>query len=211
VGKLSKKSIITRAIPALEYFNIANALTTVTVILNILIVYMALQENTKWAFWIYVFVVGIDVFDGKIAKLLKCTTEFGARLDSLCDAVSFCIMPAVIAFFMGFNTPAALVLVILNAAAGMWRLAYFDIKGLAKEGKREYYVGSPTTRTDAIFFIGLTLAGLFREYINVFFYAFFIVSPVIMLANIKIEKVGLFAKVLYVVVPLTSVAYLFIW
>lgn len=208
---MSNKNIITRAVPALEYFNLPNLLTTMTIVLNVLIVHMAMQGNTKWAFWIYFFVIGIDVFDGKIAKRFHCTTEFGARLDSLCDGVSFCIMPAIIAFFMGFTSPVAIALTILNAITGMWRLAYFDITGLFKEGDHEYYVGSPTTRTAAIFFIGLALLGLFREYLNLFFYGFFIVSPVLMLANIRIEKVGLFAKVLYVAGPLTAIAYLFIW
>lgn len=206
-----KDNLLVRAFPALRHTNFPNLLTTVTVVLNVIIIYMAFKGSTFWAFWIYSIVIGIDVFDGKIAKLLKCTSEFGARLDSLCDAVSFCIMPAVIAIFMGFNNPAAIILMILNACAGMWRLAYFDIEGLSKSGNKEYYVGTPTTRTAAIFFIGIVVFGFFRNYINIFFYVFFIISPILMLANIKVGKVDVFAKLLYVFVPITMILYFFAW
>jgi CDP-diacylglycerol--serine O-phosphatidyltransferase len=208
---MSGKSAITKAIPALGYFNLANALTTVGGALNIVIVFMALQGNTKWAFWLYIFLIGIDAFDGKIAKWLKCTSDFGARLDSLCDAVSFCVMPAVIAFFLGFTSPAAVALAILNAIAGMWRLAYFDIHGLSRSVDREFYVGWPTTRTAALFYIVLTFGGLFRDQLNLLFYGFFILSPILMLANVRIEKFGFVAKFFYIFLPITAVAYLFIW
>jgi len=102
-------------------------------------------------------------------------------------------------------------LVMLNAFAGMWRLAYFDLRGLRKEGDREYYVGSPTTRNAAVFYILLTFGGLFREHLNLLFYAFFAVSPLLMLANIPIRKGSLFENSFFVVLPLTALAYLFIW
>lgn len=35
-----------------------------------------------------------DIFDGSAARLLNQTSEFGAQLDSLCDAVSFGVAPA---------------------------------------------------------------------------------------------------------------------
>ncbi len=208
---MNNKSIFVRMIPALEYYNIANLMTTLTIVLNILIVYLLLQGDIKWALWLYPFVAIIDVFDGKIARWTNCTSEFGARLDSLCDAVSFSFMPAVIAFFLGFNHPMAIALVIINAVAGIWRLAYFDIVGLVKEGNKEFYIGTPTTRTAALFFIGLTMMGFFQEYIIIFFYIFFIVSPILMLINCKIEKVGLFAEFLYVLMPVSMILYWFVW
>jgi len=197
--------------PALEYYNIANLMTTLTIVLNILIVYLLLQGDIKWALWLYPFVIIIDVFDGKIARWTNCTSEFGARLDSLCDAISFSFMPAVIAFFLDFNNPIAITLVIINAVAGVWRLAYFDLLGIIKDGDKEFYIGTPTTRTAALFFIGLSVMVLFKEYICIYLYIFFILSPILMLMNFRIEKVGLFAKFLYVVLPISMILYLFTW
>jgi CDP-diacylglycerol---serine O-phosphatidyltransferase len=206
-----KKNVITKAFPAFEFFNAANLLTTAGVALNVLIAYMAARGNVKWAVWLYAFVLAIDAFDGKIARWLDCRTEFGARLDSLCDAVSFCVMPAAIAYYLGFTGPAAAALSILNAVAGIWRLAYFDVVGLSKDGDREYFTGSPTTNNAAVFYIVVALGGLFRESLGWFFYCFFAVSPVLMLVNWRIRKMGLFTKILYVAVPASALAYLFTW
>jgi CDP-diacylglycerol--serine O-phosphatidyltransferase len=208
---MSEKNVLVRAFPALEYFNVANLLTILAIALDILIVYLALLGWTKWAFWLYVFVLGIDAFDGKVARLLKCSTEFGARLDSLCDGVSFCIMPAVMAVIMGFTTPVAVVLVILNAIAGIWRLAYFDLRGLLKVGDREYFIGLPTTRSAAVFYVALTFGGLFREHLDLLFYVFFAVSPPLMVSNIRMRKGSPVENSLFVILPLCAAAYLFIW
>src|SRR5688572_17078539 len=35
-----------------------------------------------------------DMLDGSVARLMKQTSELGAQLDSLCDAVSFGVAPA---------------------------------------------------------------------------------------------------------------------
>jgi CDP-diacylglycerol--serine O-phosphatidyltransferase len=205
------KRFVIKAFPALEYFNAANLLTTLAVALNILIVYLALQGETKWAFWLYFFVLGIDGFDGKVARWLKCSTDFGAKLDSLSDAISFCVMPAVMAAFLGFNSPAAIALVILNAVAGLWRLAYFDLRGLRREGEREYFTGAPTTRSAAVFYIMLTLGGLFRERLDLLLYAFFAASPLLMLSGIPMRKNSPFERAFFFILPLCAVAYLLIW
>ena len=38
-----------------------------------------------------------DQLDGRLARLTRATSKFGAELDSLCDAVSFGVAPALIA------------------------------------------------------------------------------------------------------------------
>ena len=40
----------------------------------------------------------IDVFDGKIARRLNISSEFGKEIDSLADLVSFCIVPSLLLF-----------------------------------------------------------------------------------------------------------------
>jgi CDP-diacylglycerol--serine O-phosphatidyltransferase len=44
---------------------------------------------------LYIFMAAIfDMLDGIVARLLNATSEIGAELDSLCDAVSFGVAPA---------------------------------------------------------------------------------------------------------------------
>src|SRR5579872_4016313 len=50
-----------------------------------------------WIAAILIFLAMVfDMLDGRAARWAKQTSEFGAELDSLCDAVSFGVAPAVI-------------------------------------------------------------------------------------------------------------------
>ena len=67
----------------------------------------------------------LDGIDGRIARLLKAQSRFGAELDSLADSLSFGIAPALVLFLWSLQRPAALRLVrrarvrdLLRAAAG---------------------------------------------------------------------------------------------
>jgi CDP-diacylglycerol---serine O-phosphatidyltransferase len=97
-----------------------------------------------------------DSFDGFVARATGTTSEFGKQFDSLADIVSFGIAPAVLAFTWGIRgiaeTPlldvrriheigwwVALSFVICCA----WRLARFNIQGMAPGGGSRYFVGLP--------------------------------------------------------------------
>ena len=43
----------------------------------------------------------LDALDGRVARLIKGTSEFGKELDSLTDFVSFGIAPVLILYFLG--------------------------------------------------------------------------------------------------------------
>lgn len=79
---------------------------------------------------IYLFLaVGCDTLDGRLARLLNATSKFGAELDSLSDAVSFGVAPAVLVYLatlhqLGGWGQAAAVSYLLCAAI---RLARFNI------------------------------------------------------------------------------------
>ena len=45
----------------------------------------------------------LDALDGRIARLIKGTSDFGKELDSLTDFVSFGIAPAFIIYFWELN------------------------------------------------------------------------------------------------------------
>lgn len=92
-----------------------------------------------------ILIAGIfDTLDGAIARLLKATSEFGVELDSLCDAVSFGIAPAFIAYQVYFNQMGELGVLLssLPALAGVMRLARFNIKTSAHSDKR-FFTGLP--------------------------------------------------------------------
>jgi len=102
------------------------------------------------------FAILFDSLDGRLARLLKANTDFGVQFDSLADVVSFGIAPAVLAYAWGvrglpgdgsvafqqmgeFAWVCCLAFLICCA----WRLARFNVQGMAPGGSK-YFVGMPT-------------------------------------------------------------------
>lgn len=71
----------------------------------------------------------MDGLDGRIARYLKTTSELGTQLDSLCDAISFCIAPAVLMYFWELNKIGifGFIACCLFMLAGLFRLARFNV------------------------------------------------------------------------------------
>jgi CDP-diacylglycerol--serine O-phosphatidyltransferase len=97
-----------------------------------------------------------DSLDGRIARVMHTESAFGREFDSLADVVSFGIAPAILAYAWGIrsmaaaNAPESLHLTQLGWFIGFffvgccaWRLARFNIQGMAPGGNR-FFVGMPT-------------------------------------------------------------------
>ena len=87
--------------------------------------------------------VVLDVLDGRIARLTNTQSEFGAQLDSLADAVSFGVAPALLAYCWALQAipragwPAAF----LFLACGVLRLARFNVQRHVVDAR--FFVGLP--------------------------------------------------------------------
>jgi len=55
--------------------------------------------NLTMASWLIVMAMVFDMFDGRLARMTRSSSEFGAQLDSLCDMVSFGTAPAVLTIY----------------------------------------------------------------------------------------------------------------
>ena len=55
------------------------------------------------AFAIFVGMV-MDMLDGRVARLMKATSQFGVEFDSLADVVSFCVAPAFLVYSFALST-----------------------------------------------------------------------------------------------------------
>ena len=86
----------------------------------------------------------MDILDGRVARLIKATTQFGLEFDSLADVVSFCVAPAFLIYSFALSVlerPAwfgAFQFVICGAL----RLASFNIHTGTVD--RRFFVGLPT-------------------------------------------------------------------
>ena len=85
----------------------------------------------------------LDMLDGRIARLTNTQSEFGAQYDSLADAVSFGVAPALLVYCWGLQTmpragwPAAF----LFLACGVLRLARFNVQRSVVDAR--FFVGLP--------------------------------------------------------------------
>lgn len=113
----------------------------------------AAQGNFLWAGWFLVFAGILDMLDGRIARRAKAGTRFGAELDSLVDAISFGVAPAVFMYFLEFQSAGRFgwVICYIYVMAVTVRLARFNILAHGKPHSN-WFTGLPSPSA------GMTLA-----------------------------------------------------
>ena len=86
--------------------------------------------SLKIAFLCLVFSGFCDMFDGKIARMVKRTQqekEFGIQIDSLCDLICFGVYPAFIVVTMSHLHWISMIAGGLFVLGGVIRLGYFNV------------------------------------------------------------------------------------
>jgi len=194
------------AFPVLRRLNAANVVTSASVVLGLAACELALGGRLGWAVLCGALALPCDVLDGALARRLNQVTAFGGELDSLADALSFCVVPAVLARAMGVSGPWTLGLY-LYALAGMWRLAHFAQVGTRSVKGRECFEGLPTAFAAALFYllaagVGGGSAGARSAALG----GYLALAAVAMIAGFPFPKRGLHTKVLWGLVPVAVVA-----
>jgi CDP-diacylglycerol--serine O-phosphatidyltransferase len=86
------------------------------------------QELYYAALLIFAAIV-FDILDGPVARLAKQTSQFGAQLDSLADAISFGVAPAflMLKFSQAYHPRVMWVIAVLYMLCAVLRLARFNV------------------------------------------------------------------------------------
>jgi CDP-diacylglycerol--serine O-phosphatidyltransferase len=109
---------------------------------------MSIEERWELALAAIVFAALLDGVDGRVARLLKASSRFGAELDSLADFVNFGVAPAILIFKWGLLELKSLgwICVLLFALASALRLARFNvaIDDDKPKWQSNYFSGMPT-------------------------------------------------------------------
>jgi CDP-diacylglycerol---serine O-phosphatidyltransferase len=86
-----------------------------------------------------------DALDGRAARWAKQTSQFGAELDSLCDAISFGVAPAfiLVKFSPEFHPRLLWAIAVLFVLAAILRLARFNVE-TDEEDTHEFFSGLPS-------------------------------------------------------------------
>ena len=125
-----------------------NILTIAGVCLGISSIKFSLDLNFKMAVIFIILAAILDALDGRIARLIKGTSDFGKELDSLTDFVSFGIAPAFIIYFWELNNYGKLgwAVTLIYSVCCVLRLARFNLTKYEnnESWKQNYFEGVPS-------------------------------------------------------------------
>src|SRR5712692_6183627 len=90
---------------------------------------LAIEGKIEWAVYAIVFAAALDGIDGRVARMLKGTSRFGAELDSLADFFNFGVAPALILYLWGLHEMGNVgwIAAMVFAICASLRLARFNV------------------------------------------------------------------------------------
>lgn len=113
----------------LGYYNRSVILTYIGLISAVVGCRCAMVYDTLAAL-ICLLICGVcDMFDGTIARATKRNEEekvFGIQIDSLCDTISFGVLPAILLLSVSISIPSVIIAA-LYVLAAVIRLAFFNV------------------------------------------------------------------------------------
>jgi CDP-diacylglycerol--serine O-phosphatidyltransferase len=125
---------------------------------------MSIEERWDVALAAIVFAALLDGIDGRVARLLKAQSRFGAELDSLADFVNFGVAPAILLFTWGLVDIKSIgwICVMMFALASAMRLARFNVAVDEEKPKWQsnFFIGMPTPAAAIVVLLPFYLAKL---------------------------------------------------
>ncbi len=124
-----------------------NIITLIGVCLGISSIKFSLDGNYNLSVIFIILAAVLDALDGRIARLIKGTSDFGKELDSLTDFVSFGIAPAFIIYFWELKNYGKIgwAITLIYSVCCVLRLARFNLTKIdEKESwKVNFFQGIP--------------------------------------------------------------------
>jgi CDP-diacylglycerol---serine O-phosphatidyltransferase len=145
-----------------------------------------------WAAAFIGFAVVLDMFDGKLARLLKSESDFGLSYDSLSDLVSFGVAPGVLIYAWSFMNASkfGLMAVLFYMVCTALRLARFNVQSTKLEKYK--FTGLPSPMAAGLMFSPILLFSEFRIAPTQFIAWFYLIAApfvgLLMVSNIPYWK-----------------------
>jgi CDP-diacylglycerol--serine O-phosphatidyltransferase len=123
-----------------------NLITLLALCLGLTAIRLAYEGRLEPAVIAIIAAAMLDGVDGRVARLLKGTSRFGAELDSLADFVNFGVAPALVLYSFTLHHLKALgwIVALVFAIAAALRLARFNVMiddPNRPEWKKNFFVG----------------------------------------------------------------------
>ena len=150
----------------------------------------ALRGDFAWAGWFIVFSATLDLLDGRVARFTRTGSAFGAELDSLTDAISFGVAPALIMVLLYFTgSDWSWVIGFVYVTAVVVRLARFNVEQ-GGEARRHFH-GLPTPTAGMILatHYPFSQTALFQQYLGDLPWARIMVIAMVLISILMLSHV----------------------
>lgn len=190
--------------------------TVILTYCGMLIAFCAIFRELANDYWTAIFLLllaGVcDMFDGAVASTkIRCSNEkkFGIQIDSLCDLISFGVMPSIFVYMISEKSPIVGLISSLFVLCALIRLAYFNVleeeRQERTEESRKSYLGVPVT-TVAVLLPLVYLLYDYRIFKNVICFPILLVLMGIgYLLPVEIKKPGIIGKIVIILIGIFEV------
>lgn len=121
---------------------VPNSISSLSLVFGILSIFCTIEKDFFYAAVFIILAVLADSMDGRAARLLGVSGDFGKELDSLCDLGSFGVAPAIMIYQYGMTELdlAGKIIAAFFTIGGAMRLARFNVNAATVKG---YFQGMP--------------------------------------------------------------------
>lgn len=128
---------------SIRIYLLPNLATTANIFFGFFAVIQSIKGEFTTAAYSIVAAAIFDLLDGRLARLTRSTSKFGAEYDSLCDLISFGMAPAVMLYLWALQPFGRMgwLACFLFVTCGALRLARFNVQAHVVE--KAYFQGLP--------------------------------------------------------------------
>lgn len=175
---------------------VPSALTLANLFLGIWAIVAAARGQFTTAAWLIVLAGVADMVDGRVARITQTGSRFGAELDSLVDAISFGVAPAIVIYHIYLIDGSwGWIASFFYVAAAVVRLARFNIEQAGEAKVAFHGLPSPSAGMTLATFYPFSQTGFFQTYLSGLYWPTIIVGLMLTLGALMMSHV------LYPVVP----------
>ena len=149
IGK-NKEDLLRNKIGKHTFYLLPNFITTASLFSGFYSIVQAMNGKYELAAIAIFVAIIMDGLDGRVARLTKTESAFGAEYDSLSDMVSFGVAPALILYVWALKPLGKLgwIAAFVYCCCAAFRLARFNVK--LDQDEKKYFFGLPSPAAAAL-------------------------------------------------------------
>lgn len=135
IPKRRRRKLVHKDRLGVEIYVLPNLITTANMFFGFFGIIRAINGDYTIAAYALVAAAVFDLLDGRVARLTKSESSFGAQYDSLCDLISFGLAPSLLLFLWALQPYGRIgwLACFFYVACGALRLARFNVYENIKE------------------------------------------------------------------------------